>query len=79
MIAWSALVTAALVASLLCADEVGWAKILDCSRRGSALKIYKNIVLTSRRCPRALVSEAGYAIAWRRLGSFLISHKQAKE
>ena len=56
MIAWLALVTAALVASLLCAVEVGWAKILARSRRRSALKIYENIVLTSWRYAMAAVS-----------------------
>ena len=49
-------VTAALVASLLWAVEVVWAKILARSRRRSALKIYENIVLTSWRYARAAVS-----------------------
>ena len=56
MIAWPASVTAALVASLLWAVEVVWAKILARSRRRSALKIYENIVLTSWRYARADVS-----------------------
>ena len=56
MIAWPASVTATLVASLLWAVEVVWAKILVRSRRRSALKIYENIVLTSWRYARAAVS-----------------------